>query len=395
MKNEIIDLVKREAKNLLPEVIGIRRHLHAHPELSFEEKATSEYIANQLSALNIPFTTGWAGYGIVAEIRGASSKTLALRADMDALPIQEESNIPYKSTNYGIMHACGHDVHMASLLGTANLLKRFQEHLYCTVKLIFQPGEEKLPGGARTMIEEGVLTNPVPLGIFGQHVFPDLECGKVGICSGLYMASADEIYIEVIGKGGHAATPHLNTDVILAASQMLISMQQIVSRNTNPLTPCVLSFGKINSAGGATNVMPSAVHIEGTFRTLDESWRYKAHEQIRNICDAIAHACGVEVIVYIERGYPSLKNDPEMFDWFSSAAESYLGHENVVLIPQRMASEDFAFYSQEIPSVFYRLGTGAKDGTKRHSVHTPLFDVDENALEIGIGLMAYLAITAK
>jgi amidohydrolase len=395
LEKEIIDLVKREARNLLPEVIGIRRHLHAHPELSFEERATSEYIANQLSALNIPFTTGWAGFGIVAEIKGASAKTIALRADMDALPILEKNAASYTSKNQGIMHACGHDVHMASLLGTAKLLKRFQEHLYCTVKLIFQPGEEKLPGGARTMIEEGVLKDPTPSGIFGQHVFPDLVCGKVGICSGLYMASADEIYLEVIGQGGHAATPHLNTDVILAASQMLVNMQQIVSRNTNPLTPCVLSFGKINSFGGATNVMPSSVRLEGTFRTLDESWRNKAHEHIQNFCNAIALACGVEVVVTIERGYPSLINDPELFDLFRNTAESYLGKDNVVLIPQRMTSEDFAFYSQEIPAFFYRLGTGAKDGTKRHSVHTPEFDVDENALETGMGLMAYLALTAR
>lgn len=394
LDTDILVLVKAEAKTLLPEIIEVRRHLHANPELSFEEKRTSAYIEKLLTELNIPYTTGWAGFGIVAEISGASSKTLALRADMDALPIREENNVIYASRNDGVMHACGHDVHMASLLGSAKILKRLQRHLYCSVKLIFQPGEEKLPGGASKMIREGVLSNPVPASIFGQHVFPDLEAGKIGICSGLYMASADEIYIEVKGKGGHAATPHLNNDVILAASQMLINLQQIVSRNTKPVTPCVLSIGKINSNGGATNVMPSSVSLEGTFRTLDEKWRTLAHDQIQTICSGTAKTFGVEVTVTIEKGYPCLFNDPELYNSFKSIAGSYAGPENVVNIPQRMTSEDFAFYSQEIPAFFYRLGTGSKDGTNRNSVHTPCFDIDESALETGMGLMAYLALKA-
>lgn len=392
---EILELVKAEAKILLPQIIDIRRYLHANPELSFEEQRTSEYIEKQLTELQIPYTSGWAGFGIVAEIRGTSSKTLALRADMDALPIREENRVTYASRNEGVMHACGHDVHMASLLGTAKILKRLQEHLYCSVKLIFQPGEEKLPGGASKMIQEGVLSDPVPVSIFGQHVFPDLDAGKIGICSGLYMASADEIYIEVNGKGGHAATPHLNNDVILASSQMLINLQQIVSRNTNPVTPCVLSFGKINSKGGATNVMPSSVSMEGTFRTLDEKWRTLAHDQIYSICASTAKTFGVEVNVIIEKGYPCLYNDPELFNSFKTIAGAYVGAQNVVNIPQRMTSEDFAFYSQEIPAFFYRLGTGAKDGTKRDSVHTPSFDIDESALETGMGLMAYLALSTQ
>ncbi|MBC7884665.1 MAG: amidohydrolase, partial [Saprospiraceae bacterium] len=307
--SDILFLIKEKSTAYLNEIISIRRHFHMYPELSFEEKETSSYICQKLNSMGISYKSEIGGYGIVATIRGKSNDSVvALRADMDALPIFETNEITYKSQTDGIMHACGHDVHMSSLLGATRILQDIREYLPFTIRIIFQPGEEKLPGGASLMIREKVLEGPRPECIVGQHVFPSLPSGKVGIRSGLYMASSDEIYIEVVGKGGHAAMPHECTDTILAASQILVSLQQIVARNGDPSIPTVLSFGRFNSDGGATNIMPDKVYLAGTFRTMNEKWRSDAHKLILKISDETAKAYGVECQVKIVIGYPCLYN---------------------------------------------------------------------------------------
>jgi len=394
LNSEILHQIKQSAKEMLPEIIMIRRHLHMHPELSFQEKKTSAWLCTKLDELRIPYNNGWAGTGIVAEIKSnLSDHVIALRADMDALPIQEANDVEYASLNNGIMHACGHDVHMASLLGAAMILNKIKNELPYSVRLIFQPGEEKLPGGASMMIKDGVLQNPEPMCIVGQHVFPSLETGKVGVRPELYMASADEIYITVSGKGGHGAMPHECTDTVLAASQMIVALQQVISRRNDPSIPSVLSFGKFNTDGGATNIIPDKVLIEGTFRTLDEKWRLKAHDLITDIAVSTCKAYGADVDIHIMKGYPCLINDVLLTSKVRKSMEQYLGASNVVDLPVRMTSEDFAFYSQVIPACFYRLGTGNVKKGITSPVHTPTFDIDESALEIGMGLMAWIAVS--
>jgi len=386
MKNKI----KKISKEIFNELVEYRRHLHMHPELSFAEIKTSNYITEILTKYDIKHTRGWAGHGVVAII-GKGKKCVALRADIDALPISEENNVAYKSIVNGIMHACGHDVHTASMLGAAIILKKLESELSGKVKIIFQPGEEKLPGGASIMIKEGVLTKPKPTSIVGQHVHPPLEVGKIGIRSGMYMASADEIYITVEGKGGHAALPQKCIDTVLLAAEIITSLQQLVSRRSDPTIPTVLSFGKINSEGGATNVIPNKVIIEGTFRTMNEVWRKEAHKIIRDIATNVAKASGGKCKVKIKVGYPTLTNNKNTYNKLKTYATDYLGKENVVELPIRMTSEDFSFYSQEIPACFYRLGTGNKLRNIVSPVHTPTFDVDERCLLVGSGLMAYYA----
>ncbi|MBR9998011.1 MAG: amidohydrolase, partial [Cyclobacteriaceae bacterium] len=334
---------------------------------------------------------GMAGTGVIALIQGKNpgKKVVALRADMDALPILEQNNVPYRSVNQGIMHACGHDVHTASLLGAARILSELREYFEGTVKLIFQPGEEKAPGGASMMIGEGVLKDPVPGAILGQHVMPQIPVGKVGFKPGIYMASADEIYIRVIGKGGHAAMPDSIIDPVLISSHIIVALQQIVSRNANPKIPSVLSFGKI-VANGATNIIPDEVHIEGTFRTLDENWRKMAHDKMKMMGESIARGMGAEIEFNILKGYPFLKNDEELTNQCRSLAIDYLGEDRVVDLDIWMAAEDFAFYAQHTDACFYRLGVGNAGKGIVSSVHTPTFNVDEDSLEIGAGLMAWL-----
>jgi amidohydrolase len=385
-------IVKDLASQLSSELVSIRRHLHKHPELSFEEVNTSAYIRSMLDQWKIPYTTGWAGHGIIATIDVGHQKTIALRADMDALPIKETSSHEYVSTTDGRMHACGHDVHMTCLLGAAFILTSMKEHLPHNIALFFQPGEEKLPGGAGMMIKEGALTSTNPEYIIGQHVFPSLEVGKVGVRSGLYMASADEIYLTVKGRGGHAAMPHENIDTILIASAIIVALQSIAARSSNPTMPTVLSFGKINSVGGATNVVPDIVKIEGTFRTLDEEWRAQVHKLIERIAQETAQAYGGSCEVDIQKGYPCLINDAHVTQTVKDRMIDFLGSENVVDLPIRMTSEDFAFYTQVIPGCFYRLGTGNKAKGITTPVHTSTFDIDESALELGAGLMAWLAL---
>ncbi len=389
----IKEQIKSLAKQYNKDTVASRRHLHSHPELSFEEHQTAQYVAKQLRSFGIAPTEGIAGTGLTALIEGKNpqKKVIALRADMDALPIQEANEVPYKSQNAGVMHACGHDAHTSSLLGTARILNQLKDHFEGTVKLIFQPGEERIPGGASLMIREGVLKNPSPGYIFGQHVQPQIPVGKVGFREGMYMASADEIYMTVKGKGGHAATPELNIDPVLITAHIIVALQQIISRHASPKIPSVLSFGKI-IANGATNVIPDRVSVEGTFRTYDETWRSAAHEKMQKMAVGIAEAMGGSCDVEIRRGYPFLKNDPELTRRTRQYAVELLGEENVLDLDLWLAAEDFAYYTQETDACFYRLGTGNAEKGITSSVHTPTFDIDEHALEVGPALMSWIAV---
>jgi amidohydrolase len=393
MSGEILkDKVSKLATQIQEEVISNRRYLHANPELSFHEYNTSAFVKKQLDAMGIPYQS-MADTGIVALITGdiPSDKVVALRADMDALPILEANEVSYKSNNTGVMHACGHDVHTSSLLGTAHILSSLKSELAGTVKLIFQPAEEKLPGGASIMIKEGVLENPKPNAILGQHVMPLIETGKVGFRAGKYMASTDELYVTVKGKGGHGAQPQQNIDPIVITSHIIIALQQIVSRIADPKMPSVLSFGKV-IANGATNVIPNEVYLEGTFRTMDEVWRKEAHIKMKKMAEGIAEAMGGTCDFNIMNGYPFLVNEEVLTDQVRGFAEEYLGKENVVDLDIWMAAEDFAYYSQAADACFYRLGTRNEERGITSSVHTPTFDIDEKALELSTGLMAYVTM---
>jgi len=388
MKNKIQAL----SAQIFNEVVAYRQHLHANPELSFKEFETAAFVKEKLTAWGIPFTE-MAGTGVVGLITGAipSSQVIALRGDMDALPIFETNDKPYKSKNEGVMHACGHDVHTASLLGTAYILNSLKDEFAGTVKLVFQPAEEILPGGASIMIKEGVLENPKPQAMVGQHVMPLIETGKVGFRSGIYMASTDELYVTVRGKGGHGAQPHQNIDPVLITAHMIVALQQIVSRNADPRLPSVLSFGKV-IANGATNVIPNEVKLEGTFRTLNEEWRDKAHGLMKKMAEGIAESMGGTCEFDIHRGYPFLVNEEKLTENVRGFAEDYLGKENVIDLDIWMAAEDFAYYSQVTDACFYRLGTGNAAKGTMYSVHTPNFDIDEDAFKTSTGLMAYIAL---
>jgi len=388
MKDKIQQLVARYT----PDFIATRHHLHAHPELSYKEFETSRYVQQQLDQAGIPHKV-MAETGVVGIIEGRNpgKRIIALRADMDALPIKDENDVPYKSRNEGVMHACGHDVHTASLLGVAGILSRMKDEFSGTVKFIFQPAEEVIPGGASLMIKAGVLENPRPHHILGQHVMPELPVGKVGFRSGRYMASNDEISITVRGKGGHGAMPHLGIDPVVIACHMVIALQQIVSRRANPLLPSVLTFGKMH-ANGASNVIPDEVKLEGTFRSLDETWRSAAHEKIKKMAISIAESMDCSCDIKIERGYPVLINEDKLTAASRGYAVDYLGEEQVEDLDIWMAAEDFAYYSQAADSCFYRLGTRNEARGITSSVHTPTFDVEEDAFKISTGLMAYLAV---
>lgn len=389
---DLIGKIKSLSASYFEEILQIRRHLHAHPELSFQEYETADFIEKKLEEFGFKDVQRIAKTGVTFCLQGKNKgKTIALRADIDALPIIESSDVTYKSINEGVMHACGHDVHTTSLLGAAKILAQLTDHFSGTIKFIFQPGEEKSPGGASILIREGVLKNPEPTTILGQHVMPLIPEGKVGFRKGKYMASADEIYLKVKGKGGHAAMPENFIDPIAIASQIVVSLQQIVSRMANPKMPTVLSFGKI-SGGHINNVIPDEVAIDGTLRTFDEQWRKQALKRIEEIAKSIASAMGGSCEVNVASGYPFLVNDEAYTDRNIQAAEQYMGKENVVALDLWMAAEDFAFYSHEILGCFYRLGTRNEEKGITSGVHTPSFDIDENALKTGMGLMAYLAI---
>jgi amidohydrolase len=391
----MINLIREKAEAYYPEVQAIRHHIHSHPELSFQEFQTMAFISARLKDWGIPHETEVAGTGIIALIKGKNSdkKCIALRADMDALPIKEANDVPYRSKNDGVMHACGHDVHSSCLLGAARILNDTKDDWEGTVKLIFQPGEEKHPGGASLMIKAGAMENPKPDAIFALHVYPHLPCGTVGFRGGQYMASADEIYITIEGRGGHAALPHQTIDPIAVAAQVIVGLQQIISRKSNPLIPSVLTFGKI-AGGFATNVIPDKVEILGTLRTFDEKWRYEAHQWIKDITEQTCAAYGAKATVEIPVGYPSLYNDPTLTANGEAWAKEYLGEANVHALDMRMAAEDFSFYTLNTPGCFFRIGTSEGGHRFTAPVHNAHFDIDDHALKTGVGMMAWMAMNA-
>lgn len=387
-----IDKIKKLAKIYSSDFIDIRRYLHQHPELSFKEQETCAYVRQQLIVIGIQDIESVAATGLLATINGtAKGKTILLRADMDALPIHEENTVEYTSQNKGVMHACGHDVHMTSLLLTAKILFELRNEFSGTVKLLFQPGEEVMPGGATLVMKEAAYKSLGPIPHLGQHVMPNLPAGKVGFRPGLFMASMDEIYITIIGKGGHAAVPEECIDPILIASHVIVAAQQIVSRMASPKTPSVLSFGRI-IGDGANNVIPDKVTIEGTFRTYDEEWRTEAIEKLTKMIKSIAEGMGAECIVDIPRGYPHLNNNMALTHSMKQGAISFLGEDNVVDLDLWMAAEDFAYYTQKNQACFYLLGVGNIEKGITSGLHTPTFNIDESALETGGGLMAWLAL---
>jgi hippurate hydrolase len=386
----MIERIKSLAKQYAPEFIEVRHHLHSHPELSYQEFETSKFIQQKLKEFGIPFEIK-ATTGVVGLIKGKNQdkRIIALRADMDALPIKEQNEIDYRSKNEGVMHACGHDVHTSCLLGAAKILNELKNEWEGTIKLIFQPGEEKNPGGASLMIKEAVLEDPKPQAIFGLHVNPQMEVGKLGFRSGMSMASADELYFTIKGKGGHAATPHLTVDPILISSHLIIALQQIISRSRNPLSPSVLSITSVQG-GNTTNVIPGEVKLMGTFRATDEKWRSQAHELIKKISTDLVRSMRGEIDIHIDVGYPPVYNDEKLYAVAKKKAEEFIGSKNVTDIDLRLGSEDFGFYTQKIPGCFYRLGTGNNEKGIVSGVHTPTFNIDESAIEIGMGMMAWL-----
>ncbi|HEY0040943.1 MAG TPA: M20 family metallopeptidase [Flavisolibacter sp.] len=387
--------IKALAKQYKDEFIGIRQYLHAHPELSYQEFETSRFVQKKLAEYGIPFEIK-ATTGVVGTIEGKnhSSRVIALRGDMDALPIKEENDITYKSTREGIMHACGHDVHTTCLLGAAKILAETKSEWEGTVKLIFQPGEERNPGGASLLIKEGVLENPAPQCIFGLHVNPQLEVGKLSFRGGKVMASADELYITIKSKGGHAAAPHLTADTILIASHLIVSLQQVISRNRDPFSPSVLTISSFQG-GFTTNVIPSEVKLMGTFRAMDEGWRFKAHDIIRKHTVELVHAMGAEADILIDVGYPTVYNNEALHEKAKCLAEDFMGPTNVQETEVRMGAEDFGYYSQKIPGCFFRLGTANKQKGITSGVHTPTFNIDDDAIEIGMGTMAWFGSSAS
>lgn len=389
----LLEKIKSLSQSYTQEVIALRRHLHANPELSYQEHNTVKFVEQTLRSFGIDSIQLMATTGLVAEVKGKNpgKKTIALRADMDALPIVEANEVPYKSKNPGVMHACGHDVHTSSLLGTAKILNAVKDQFEGTVRFLFQPGEEKNPGGASYMIRDGALKNPTPESIIGQHVFPLLPTGKIGFREGMYMASSDELYLTVIGKGGHGAAPELGVDPIVIASHIVIALQQIISRNASPKQPTVLTIGKI-AGGTTTNIIPDEVKIVGTFRAMNEVWRAEGLKKIKKLAEGIAESMGGRCEVEISHGYPYLENNPPLTRRIRKAAEDYVGKENVVDLDVTLGSEDFAFYSQIIPASFYRLGTRNESKGITSYVHTSTFDIDEDSLSISTGLMAWMAL---
>lgn len=391
MINSIHDIISKRSEELFQKVKSIREHIHRNPELSYQEYNTMEFVAGKLESIGLTPQRGFGKTGVIGLIKGDHHSeydiAIGLRADLDALPILEETNVDYKSKVDGVMHACGHDVHTAVLLGAAEILYELRNELPQPVKLVFQPGEEKNPGGATYMIKDGVLKNPTISKMFALHVFPDMQVGHVGFKEGIYMASCDEIYITINGKGGHGATPHQCIDPIMIGVNLLQSMQQIISRKCDPKTPCVLSFGYFEALG-ATNVIPSQAHLKGTFRTMNEVWRAEALSLIKLTAKQIAEASGGQAEVIISKGYPYLKNDPELTSSLRKTAQNFLGESNVEELPIRLTAEDFSFYSQEVPVCFFRLGVRNEAENLTFGLHHPKFNIDDNALKIGMQMMA-------
>jgi amidohydrolase len=389
-----MNLLQQKIEAIREEVIAIRRHLHANPELSFQEFETAAFVSEKLKSWGISHQSNIAGTGIVGIIKCGKSNApcIALRADMDALPIQELNECEYKSNKAGIMHACGHDVHTAILLGAAKILQENSDELNVDVKLIFQPGEEKLPGGANLMIKEGVLENPKVEEIYALHVFPELEAGKVGLKAGMYMASCDELYFTIKGKGGHAAMPALNIDPIVASSKLILALKDIQEKLCPKEIPCVLAIGRIEGLG-ATNVIPDNVTLQGTFRTMNEHWRITAHKLIHEVSRQISLETKTNVEVKIEEGYPFLENNPDLTNRTREILKQSLGETNVIDLPVRMTGEDFAFFAQKIPATFIRIGVRNDEKGLTYAVHNARFDVDEKSLTVGISVLLNISLS--
>jgi len=386
MKEKILEL----SDLFFDEIVSIRRYMHMHPELSFQEFETSNYIKSILKSWDINFLDGYANTGILVNLEGKepSSRVIALRADFDALPILEENDVEYKSKNEGIMHACGHDAHTASMLGALKILHKTKDHWRGTIKFIFQPAEERLPGGAKQMIEEGVLENPNVQHVIAQHVLPELEVGKVGFRCGTYMASTDELYFTISGKGGHAAIPSSYNNPIIASSELVLDLNQFF----NDKADAIFAIGYIDGKG-STNIIPNEVNLMGTFRALDESFRLESHNHMNRIVDQVAKKYNIKIDLNIKKGYPALNNDIQFTLNQINKAKEFLGEKNVIDLPIRMTAEDFSYFANAVPSCFYRLGTGNKDKGLIHGLHTSKFNIDEDSLKIGMGLMAFLAIS--
>lgn len=390
----MINKIKLLAERYYAEIIEARRYLHRHPELSQQEFGTMEYVADKLRSFGIEPRVGVAKTGVSAIIKGNNpdSYCVALRADYDALPIKECTGLAFSSENDGVMHACGHDMHTASLLGAAKILADIKNEIEGSVMLIFQPSEEMYPGGAYMMMEDGLFSEVMPDEIFAFHCLPEMDCGRIGMKKGKYMASTDELYLTVKGRGGHGGTPNLNIDPIVIASNVIVAMQQIVSRNADPMMPTILSFGKMMGEG-RTNIIPDEVKIEGTIRTFSEEWRLEAHKRITSIAQGVAEGMGGSCDVFIDFGYPYLVNDDDTTQNTFDNGVEYFGDSKVEWLEQRMTAEDFAFFAQKIPACYFRVGTHIKD-TPITNLHRPNLMIDEKSIEYAMGFMAYNAVKA-
>ena len=395
MNLELKEVITTKVSAIYEKIKGYREHLHQNPELSYKEFNTMEYVAAKLKDIGIPYEKGVAGTGIIGIIRSSkhseNQACIGLRADLDALPIQEQNTASYKSKVDGVMHACGHDVHTSILLGAAEILFELREDLEHPVKLIFQPGEEKNPGGASLLIEAGVLENPKVKEMYALHVFPELEVGKLGMRSGLYMASCDELHLEIIGVGGHGAMPEKCINPILIGSEFIIEAQNIIHKSCPKEVPCVISFGHFDALG-ATNVIPERAEIKGTFRTMNEEWRGKAAILLMDLANNLENKYKGNVNLIISKGYPFLKNNEDLTEKLKTKFESFFGPEKIEGLALRMTSEDFSFYSQTIPVCFFRLGVGNKEKGIIYSVHHPKFDVDSACLKTGMLAMIQAAL---
>lgn len=373
-------------------MVEYRRHLHRNPELSFQEEKTSNFIKQVLGEQGVRIEDFGSHHSFAAIVEGSGAgKTYGLRAELDALPITEKSGVDFSSVNPYAMHACGHDMHMAIAMGVTLSLYRQRESLKGRFVAIFESGEEVLPGGAQAITQSKLFSLLKPDAMFGVHVLPELEVGKIGVCPGKYMASGDEVYITVEGKGGHAALPHLLIDPVVCVAEIILGLQTLVSRKAPALIPTVLSFGRVEALG-ATNIIPDEVSIAGTFRTMDETWRNEAHKIIQQTITGIVASHGARCEVEIRKGYPSIFNNPELTQLVKQTATELLGNDNVVDLEPRMTTDDFAYFSNLVPSVFFRVGTGFPN-TDNPQLHRPTFNPAEESIGVAHSLLSKILLT--